>query len=184
MTIQKQQALRWGAGIILGALVLLFTATAPLSAAQTNLSLQILPIECQFEIINDGQNTIRYITPEECGQVVDQPPTEPDGTGQVDESDDQGEPSFRFGVPTDEAPQSLETPNEINDISNSSLGQASFASRGFDYINDISAGYLFPILIVIIALAAAGFISLMRLKTFRTAKKSLKNVLLGRKKRQ
>lgn len=33
----------------------------------------ILPLNCQYEIINDGHGTIRYLTPKECGQVLPPP---------------------------------------------------------------------------------------------------------------
>lgn len=47
-------------------------------AVSGNISQQILPLECVFEIINDGSNTIVYLTPEECGVVIPpDPPVDP-----------------------------------------------------------------------------------------------------------
>ena len=39
-------------------------------ATDTNIILQILPLECSFDIVNDGNNTIHYITPIACGQLL------------------------------------------------------------------------------------------------------------------
>lgn len=47
-------------------------------AVSGNISQQILPLECVFEIVNDGSNTIVYLTPEECGVVIPpNPPVDP-----------------------------------------------------------------------------------------------------------
>lgn len=47
-------------------------------AINGNISQQILPLECVFEIVNDGSNTIIYLTPEECGVVIPpEPPVDP-----------------------------------------------------------------------------------------------------------
>ena len=57
----------------LAALSLLFYPSAYASKSP-ELKLSILPIDCVFETINDGKNTINYITPKECGVVVKQNP--------------------------------------------------------------------------------------------------------------
>lgn len=36
----------------------------------------ILPLNCQYEVINDGHGTIRYLTPKECNQIL--PPYDKD----------------------------------------------------------------------------------------------------------
>ena len=48
-----------------------------MQAASSDVKLQILPLECQFNIVNDGSNTVQYITPVECGQPI-LSPTDPD----------------------------------------------------------------------------------------------------------
>jgi hypothetical protein len=55
------------------------------SAHHTTLKQQILPIDCIFETINDGLNTINYLTPAECGVIVPPvtEPTEPTPTDRV-----------------------------------------------------------------------------------------------------
>jgi hypothetical protein len=42
-------------------------------AAGTSLQQKILPTNCVFETINDGTNTLRYLTPAECGVVTERP---------------------------------------------------------------------------------------------------------------
>jgi hypothetical protein len=42
-------------------------------AQNTTLELKILPINCIFETVNDGNNTLNYLTPEACGQFVNIP---------------------------------------------------------------------------------------------------------------
>ncbi len=46
-------------------------------AINGNLRQQILPLECIFQVVNDGSNTIIYITPDECGVVVPPDPVDP-----------------------------------------------------------------------------------------------------------
>ncbi len=53
----------------------LLAFSPPASAVHGSLKQQILPLECIFQIVNDGSNTIVYITPEECGVVI--PPPDP-----------------------------------------------------------------------------------------------------------
>jgi hypothetical protein len=45
------------------------------SAASTSFTQQILPLDCVFEVVNDGTQTIKYITPAQCGQIVPPPET-------------------------------------------------------------------------------------------------------------
>jgi hypothetical protein len=53
------------------------------AASQSKLKLQVVPMNCQFEVVNDGSNDIVYLTPAECGQAV---PT-PDNPGQATDPD-------------------------------------------------------------------------------------------------
>lgn len=52
----------------------------------TRLKLQILPIDCIFEIIDDGYNTIHYLTPEECGVFIPTPTPTPAQQGQPEQT--------------------------------------------------------------------------------------------------
>ncbi len=54
--------------------------TPPVQAVDTTLKQRILPLDCVFEIVNDGSNSIVYITPEACGVVVDPHVPNPDPT--------------------------------------------------------------------------------------------------------
>jgi len=42
------------------------------ASSNDNLQLQILPLDCVFEIVNDGLNTVHYVTPEKCAQELPQ----------------------------------------------------------------------------------------------------------------
>ena len=46
-------------------------------AKNAELTQQILPLNCIFQIVNDGASTIIYLTPEECGQIPEPEPEEP-----------------------------------------------------------------------------------------------------------
>lgn len=72
--------------------LLVFVPSA--GAVSGNISQQILPLECVFEIVNDGSNTIVYLTPEECGVVIPpDPPVDPvDPTDPVIPPTTPGEP--------------------------------------------------------------------------------------------
>lgn len=65
---------------------LAFLAVPAYVVAETSdLRLKILPMQCVFEVVNDGSNTLRYLTPEDCGQLVTDPgpgqqPTESNNT--------------------------------------------------------------------------------------------------------
>ncbi len=77
--------------------LVLFTVLLPSSsqASNTELELKILPLDCIFEIINDGNNTIHYSTPEECGVYVpppDGPPSSPPGQPPVAPPDESRRP--------------------------------------------------------------------------------------------
>ena len=64
-------------GIILFLAYVLFTSlliTPSSSALQSKLKLEILPINCIFEIVDTGTNKVNYITPVECGKYVPPPP--------------------------------------------------------------------------------------------------------------
>lgn len=42
-------------------------------AADPSLELKVLPLDCVFETVNDGSSVLRYLTPEDCGQIVSVP---------------------------------------------------------------------------------------------------------------
>lgn len=57
--------------VLLGAVLLI--ASASIAHAQTTdsqLKINIYPLDCVFENINDGTNQVRFLTPEACGQEV------------------------------------------------------------------------------------------------------------------
>lgn len=67
---------RWLFGsIAISAFLTVFIPPLPVQAVNGSLFQQILPLECVFQVVNDGSNTVIYITPEECGQL---PPPDPD----------------------------------------------------------------------------------------------------------
>jgi hypothetical protein len=45
----------------------------PVKAATATFSQNILPLDCLFETVNDGTNTIHYLTPAQCGQIINIP---------------------------------------------------------------------------------------------------------------
>lgn len=102
-----------------GILATIFSQTAPLSAASsTDIKLKVLPLNCIFEIINDGSNEIRYLTPVDCGEIINLP--DPDnqrgsitnsGIGQTPISNDP--PIFRVINPV---PSRQETDIYLNHI--------------------------------------------------------------------
>jgi len=53
---------------ILAVLFILIPATAKASASP-QLKLDVMPLDCVFENINNGLNQIRFLTPRECGQI-------------------------------------------------------------------------------------------------------------------
>ena len=53
-------------GTVAGCLCI-FTMTARATGSQVELN--ILPMNCVFETVDDGSNTLHYLTPEACGQV-------------------------------------------------------------------------------------------------------------------
>ncbi len=65
-------------GFIVGMLVLLSSGSGLVLAEDTKLKVQILPEDCLFDIVNDGSNSIVYLTPAECGQTVPGPVDPPE----------------------------------------------------------------------------------------------------------
>lgn len=63
-------------------LAFLICAPAAASAETTKLWLSILPKDCIFEIVQDGSNEVIYLTPMECGRLIedDEDIMLPDGT--------------------------------------------------------------------------------------------------------
>lgn len=72
-----KRTLRMTVALIIGFFPLLVFIPGA-GAVSGSLKQQILPLECIFEIVNDGSNTIVYLTPEECGVVIPpDPPVDP-----------------------------------------------------------------------------------------------------------
>ena len=57
-------------GIMTFALVQVLLAPHALAASQTKAKLDVYPLDCTFEYVNDGSNQIVYLTPKECGQTT------------------------------------------------------------------------------------------------------------------
>ena len=60
------------------------------SATDGDIYQRILPLECVFQIVNDGSNTIIYVTPEECGVVI---PPDPDPEPEPEEPENPVNPT-------------------------------------------------------------------------------------------
>lgn len=60
---------------LLAAFPLAVFAPTSSRAVDGNFQQRILPLECVFEVVNDGSNTITYLTPEACGIII---PPDPD----------------------------------------------------------------------------------------------------------
>ncbi len=66
--------------IVLPALAVLLSFAVPsvaLAASNTELKVDVYPLDCVFEYVDDGSNRIIYVTPEECGQEIITEPTLP-----------------------------------------------------------------------------------------------------------
>lgn len=61
--------------LALASLIVVMPATV--YAANDQLRQKILPLNCVFEEVNDGLGSLYYLTPEECGVVVQPPQTVP-----------------------------------------------------------------------------------------------------------
>ncbi len=66
--------------IITLAILIVSFQQLPASAEKATFKQQILPMDCVFQVIDVGLGTIKYITPEACGQIITPvPPSKPDG---------------------------------------------------------------------------------------------------------
>jgi len=97
------------AGIIIG---VMFSLSGAASARDTELRINILPMDCVFEVINDGTQEIIYLTPDECGVLIEddedeeggQPPLPPVQEGSSEELD-QSDQLLDFLRPIAPSPQ-------------------------------------------------------------------------------
>lgn len=101
-------------------LIALLVTPATRAASDTQLELKILPIDCIFEIVDDGTGEIVYLTPEECGQLIDSPP---DSFSPPEESDIN---TFGPGTGAATPPYSYLAP--FVDIDSNDVGSSSDAS--------------------------------------------------------
>jgi hypothetical protein len=67
--------------LFIGALGALYVINSPLALAeQSQFKVKILPMNCLFDVVDDGSNEITYLTPEACDQAdaatVPLPPSE------------------------------------------------------------------------------------------------------------
>ncbi|MGH9857316.1 MAG: hypothetical protein ACRD4B_05670, partial [Acidobacteriota bacterium] len=61
--------------LLILALLFTFALTGQAHASSASkFKVQIVPLGCQFTVIDTGTNEIEYLTPEECGQVITPPP--------------------------------------------------------------------------------------------------------------
>ena len=56
-------------------------------AAPSSLRQNIFPLDCVFQIVNDGSNTVVYITPDECSVIFPPDPDPEDPVDPVDPTD-------------------------------------------------------------------------------------------------
>lgn len=90
------------------ALVVAALTTVTARAADSTFRLQVLPINCLFEVVSDGSNQIVYLTPEECGQLVKNPP------GAEQPAPGSGQPEPPITTPTSLSPgQSLVSVSQL-----------------------------------------------------------------------
>ncbi len=71
-----------GMALLIVTFGIFFTPALVRAAPRTNLEVKVLPLECLFELVNDGSNQIVYLTPKECGQAgldLDEPSLDPAG---------------------------------------------------------------------------------------------------------
>lgn len=62
--------------VLAGLTTVLTMSTACQAAPSNSLRVQILPLDCLFEVVNDGLNTVNYLTPAQCGQIVKSSPSD------------------------------------------------------------------------------------------------------------
>lgn len=75
------KAFLYGSLLLVAIIVVALGISRSVQATPTKLSVEILPLNCVFEIIDTGTNQIRYITPKLCGKYVPPdppPPTDPE----------------------------------------------------------------------------------------------------------
>ena len=108
-------------GIRILLLLTIFTvfilAPATVNAESSRFWLKILPKDCVFETVQDGSNEIIYITPEECGELIEEDDeiSLPDGVIPIDSVDadaDTSEPVRRESREADEVAEKEETEDE------------------------------------------------------------------------
>ncbi len=119
-------------GALLVAAILCCVTSAQVFAVNTNFGVQIVPLECQFEVVDSGTNQIVYLTPEECGQVIDPvvQPSEPNGPDEP-----QGEASDIVTSPSVGFDSSLFTYFPYSEIPIPSIGRDTSPSSSDEVID-------------------------------------------------
>jgi hypothetical protein len=115
--------------ILIGFSLLACLLQGPVAHASSDakLKVDIYPLDCVFEYVNDGSNQIVYITPKECGQQVVTVTPGLDGQGMV--AINPQEPS---SVPGTDLPIDIgiERPSASNDLINSEAAETTSSPNG------------------------------------------------------
>lgn len=103
--------------LIFGLVLLPFMANSPAHAEHATFKQQILPLNCVFEVVNVGLGTIKYLTPEECGQIITPPNTDKPSQPATDPTQEPvrvitGSRGYGGGA----SPTGLITPNTTQDV--------------------------------------------------------------------
>lgn len=104
----KKAMLILSAAVLAGFPLLVFTPNV--AGVSGSVSQRIFPLECIFQVVNDGSNTIIYVTPAECGVVIPPDPEDPDP---VDPTDPTPSPTTPTRPGTIQQPTRIETGTSI-----------------------------------------------------------------------
>lgn len=120
-------------------------------AVQPNLEVKILPIDCIFDIIDDGSNRITYLTPKECGVLVDDPIQTP--------------PTTETSSPTNNEDKSLINTEETDPL----VSKVNIQVPAFNFSLSFPRPWLDKLIVISIlaTLIGIGFISDFLLKQLR-----------------
>ena len=88
--------------------------TSVVTAENATLRQQIVPLNCMFETVNDGSGTIHYVTPAECGIVLEPtitPITPGDKDTETDTQSGSRQPLFISRTPLGGKTRALQQPS-------------------------------------------------------------------------
>jgi hypothetical protein len=99
---------------IISTAILVTLGVAVASAEDTDFTQRILPLDCQFEEVNDGLGTLHYLTPAECGVFIGDGEST-SGSPQTPDQSNSGQlinrQPFQSGLTVDTPPQNATTPH-------------------------------------------------------------------------